>query len=65
MIDNKPPPQLVGPCDDAAIQRNTAFGREHRLSATPAIVFEDGHRVPGAMPAEALEGLIAAASHKP
>jgi thiol:disulfide interchange protein DsbC len=64
MIDGKPPTRLLGPCDNSAIARNTAFGRKHRLNGTPAVVFEDGRRVPGAMPADELEKRIAQASEK-
>jgi thiol:disulfide interchange protein DsbC len=35
-----------------------AFGREHRITGTPTIVFEDGSRVSGAMDAAALENML-------
>ena len=45
-------------CDTAAVQRVVAFGREHRITGTPTIVFEDGSRVSGAMDAAALENML-------
>ena len=45
-------------CDTAAVQRVVAFGREHRITGTPTIVFEDGRRVSGAMDAAALENML-------
>jgi thiol:disulfide interchange protein DsbC len=42
-------------CDAAALQRNLAFGRAHSINGTPGLVFEDGHKVPGALQAEQLE----------
>jgi thiol:disulfide interchange protein DsbC len=37
-------------CDTGAIDKSLAFGREKRIQGTPTIIFEDGDRVPGAMP---------------
>ena len=55
MIDGAAPPRTMGQCDTSAIERNVAFGRKYRINGTPALVFEDGVRVPGAMPAADLE----------
>ena len=49
MIDGQPAQRPLGPCDAKAIERTVAFGRKHKINGTPAIVFEDGVRVPGAM----------------
>jgi thiol:disulfide interchange protein DsbC len=49
MIDSQPAQRPLGPCDAKAIERTVAFGRKHKINGTPAIVFEDGVRVPGAM----------------
>ena len=65
MIDGKTPPKTMGECDSAAIDRTIAFGRKHRISGTPAIIFEDGRRVPGAIPAAQLEKNLAEAKGKP
>ena len=55
MIDGVAPLRAMGECDTGAIERNVAFGRKHRINGTPALVFEDGVRVPGAMSAADLE----------
>lgn len=55
MIDGVTPPRIMGACDATALERNSAFGRKYRINGTPALVFEDGRRVPGAMSAAELE----------
>ena len=62
MIDGVTPPKTTGACDTAAIERNSAFGRKYRINGTPAVLFEDGKRVPGAMPAADVEKRLAEAS---
>ena len=62
MIDGVTPPKAMGACDIAAVERNSAFGRKYRVNGTPAILFEDGKRVPGAMPAAEVEKRLAEAS---
>jgi thiol:disulfide interchange protein DsbC len=64
MLGGVVPPRSMGKCDTAAIDRNAEFGRKHRLQGTPAIVFEDGSRSPGAIPLEKLEQQLAAAATK-
>ena len=48
-------------CDVSALARNTAFGRKHRINGTPGLVFEDGSQRAGALNAEAIEKMLAAA----
>ena len=55
MLDGKAPPKPAGACDDSAIERNLALSRRSHVSGTPAIIFEDGSRAPGALSAEQLE----------
>ncbi len=62
MIDGVTPPKAMGACDTAAIERNSAFGRKYRINGTPAILFEDGRRVAGAMPAAEVEKRLAEAA---
>ncbi len=62
MIDGTPPPRAMGDCDTKALERNAAFGRKYRISATPALVFEDGRRSAGALPAADLAKRLAEAS---
>jgi thiol:disulfide interchange protein DsbC len=64
MVDGVAPPKSIGNCDTAALERNIAFGKKHRVQGTPAAVFEDGTRVPGAVPLEQLEKALATASKK-
>jgi thiol:disulfide interchange protein DsbC len=61
MIDGQAPPKNMGQCDTAALERNVAFGKKYRVTGTPAVVFEDGTRVPGAMPQEQVEKNLVAA----
>ena len=42
-------------CDVSAIERNASVARKHRINGTPALVFEDGKRVAGALGVEAVE----------
>jgi thiol:disulfide interchange protein DsbC len=62
MIDGVTPPKLIGQCDTAAIDRNIELGRKHRVQGTPALVYEDGTRVPGAVPAAEVEKQLALSS---
>jgi thiol:disulfide interchange protein DsbC len=62
MIEGKTPPKSMGQCDTSAIQRNTAMARKHKVNGTPAVVFEDGSRVPGALPADQVEKHLLAAA---
>jgi thiol:disulfide interchange protein DsbC len=59
MVAGKPVP--VASCDTAAVARNVEFGRKHKISGTPTLIFADGTRVPGAVTAEQVEKLLAAA----
>jgi thiol:disulfide interchange protein DsbC len=45
-------------CDTAALQRNVEFGRKARITGTPTIIFADGSRVPGAIPADRIEKFL-------
>lgn len=65
MVDGAMPPRMMGECDSSVIQRNTALGRKHKVNGTPALVFEDGKRVPGAMKVEQLEKQLMASAKKP
>jgi thiol:disulfide interchange protein DsbC len=48
-------------CDTTALTRNIEFGRKFKITGTPTMVFADGTRVPGAIPAQQVEKLLAAA----
>ena len=54
-------PASDGACE-TPIDKILAFGRDKRITGTPTIFFEDGERIPGAIPAAQLEQKLAAAS---
>ena len=43
------------------IDKNLAFGREKKIQGTPTLIFEDGERIPGAMPIAEFEKRLALA----
>jgi thiol:disulfide interchange protein DsbC len=47
-------------CDAAPIVRNVEFGRKHNITGTPTLIFADGSRAPGAIPANEVEKRLAA-----
>ncbi|WP_038210658.1 DsbC family protein [Xenophilus azovorans] len=60
MIDGTRPP--TAECDVGALQRNVAFGRKYNITGTPTLIFEDGSRTPGAIPAAQVETMLKQAS---
>jgi len=66
MLKSEQPSKLTAPCDETALERNLALSRKIHVNGTPAIVLEDGNRIPGAVgPAELekrLQALAAPAS---
>lgn len=42
-------------CDTSVLARNVEFARKWKINGTPAIVFADGERAPGALPLAAIE----------
>jgi thiol:disulfide interchange protein DsbC len=44
---------------DTPIEKNLQLGQKFRINGTPTLVFASGERVPGAIPAEQLEKLLA------
>jgi thiol:disulfide interchange protein DsbC len=57
MLRGKAAPEAK--CDVAAVTRNVEFGRKYRLTGTPTMILPDGRRVPGAIPAQDIEKLLA------
>jgi len=55
MIKGTAAPRSMGNCDVSALQRNVAMAKKYRVNGTPALVFEDGKRVPGALPPDEVE----------
>lgn len=56
-------PKAQGNCDNP-VDKIVAFGQARRISGTPTIFFADGKRVPGAIPADQIESLMAQAQNK-
>ena len=48
-------------CDTAAVARNLEFGKKHKITGTPTLIFADGSRVPGAIGAPQIEKFLAEA----
>jgi thiol:disulfide interchange protein DsbC len=55
--------QAVTPatCDTSAVARNLEFGKKHKITGTPTLIFADGSRVPGAIGAPQVEKFLAEA----
>jgi len=51
-------PVQAASCDAAALTRNLEFGKKHRITGTPTLIFADGTRVPGAVAAAQVEKLL-------
>ena len=64
MVDGQAPAKVTGTCDAAALERNTEMGKKYKVQGTPALVFEDGTRAPGAIPAAQIETRLVAAGKK-
>jgi thiol:disulfide interchange protein DsbC len=64
MLNSTVPPKAMGQCDVAALQRNLELGKKHRVNGTPALVFEDGKRVPGAISTDQIEKQLVASRGK-
>jgi thiol:disulfide interchange protein DsbC len=60
MVRGEPLPRADAGCDVTALARNTEFGRKHKITGTPTLIFTDGSRVPGAITGADLEKLLAA-----
>jgi thiol:disulfide interchange protein DsbC len=64
MIHGNPATRSMGTCDTSALQRNLAMAKKYRVTGTPALVFEDGKRVPGALPPDQVEKQLLASRGK-
>ncbi|MDB5870187.1 MAG: hypothetical protein JWP96_2519 [Polaromonas sp.] len=54
-------PTTKASCDTAALDRNLAFSKKHKITGTPTLIFIDGTRVPGAIGLEQIEKTLASA----
>ncbi|MEP6587702.1 MAG: DsbC family protein [Polaromonas sp.] len=57
-------PAAKASCDTAALERNLAFSKKHKITGTPTVFFADGTRVPGAISAQEIEKQLASAMGK-
>ena len=64
MVNGTVPPRAMAQCDAGALQRNMVMGKKYRVNGTPALVFEDGKRVPGALPPAQIEAQLSASRAK-
>ena len=64
MIKGEVAPRAMGACDTSVLQRNLALAKKYRVNGTPALVFEDGKRVPGALPPTEVEKQLVASRSK-
>ncbi|MET0333636.1 MAG: DsbC family protein [Rhizobacter sp.] len=63
MLEGKVPPQRSAAAQCATpIERNLEFSRKYRINGTPAIIFADGTRIPGAIGAEQIEKQLVASA---
>ena len=56
------PATAASSCDVTALQRNVEFGRKYNITGTPTLIFTDGTRTPGAIPAAQIEKQLTAAN---
>lgn len=63
MVRDKP--VAAASCDTAALQRNLAFGRKHKITGTPTLIFANGTRIPGAIAAQDVEKRLASSGDPP
>lgn len=56
MVKDVTPP--AASCDTAAVGRNFEYGKKIRITGTPAMIFADGTRVPGAIGADRVEKFL-------
>jgi thiol:disulfide interchange protein DsbC len=59
MVRSQVPPAAAANCDAPALARNVEFGKKYRITGTPTLLFADGSRIPGAIPAEQVEAQLA------
>jgi thiol:disulfide interchange protein DsbC len=65
MVEGHAPATAAANCDTTALDRNLELGRKNKVQGTPALVFEDGSRAPGAIPAQQIEARLVASAKKP
>ena len=61
MVRDQAPAAVPAACDAGVLARNVEFGKKHKITGTPTLIFADGSRVPGAIPAAQVEKHLAEA----
>jgi thiol:disulfide interchange protein DsbC len=61
MLKDVQPPPARANCE-APLEQNIALSRKHRITGTPTLIFADGQRVSGWMPAPQLSKMLDAAA---
>lgn len=59
MLRNEAPSKAEAGCDLQALGRNIEFGKKHKITGTPTLIFTDGTRVPGAIGTADIEKMLA------
>ncbi len=59
MVRDAETPAAPASCDASALARNVELGKKHKITGTPTLIFADGNRVPGAIPAAQVEKFLA------
>lgn len=59
MLKSEPPATANAACNTEAITRNVELGKKYKITGTPTVIFQNGTRVPGAVPLEKLKEAIA------
>ena len=60
MLKNEVPTKAEASCDVTALGRNLEFGKKHKITGTPTLIFTDGSRVPGAIGTADIEKMLTA-----
>lgn len=59
MLKNEVPTTANASCNTDAVSRNVELGKKYKITGTPTVIFQDGSRIPGAIPLEKLKEAIA------
>ena len=61
MVRDQTPANANANCDATVLARNVEFGKKHKITGTPTLIFADGSRVPGAINAQQVEKFLTGA----
>jgi thiol:disulfide interchange protein DsbC len=60
-VRDQTPANANANCDATVLARNVEFGKKHKITGTPTLIFADGSRVPGAINAQQVEKFLTGA----